>query len=214
MQQEISNEQQWLRRAQSGDFQAFSALVERYQERILRLARRIVGSLHDAEDVVQQTFLSAIESLDSYRAEASVSTWLFRIATNHALKVLRKRRGLPLEVGSNGLGEESYSDLPHPDYVASWRDRPDELLQQAEVRQLLDEAIAELPENYRVVFVLRDIEGLSIREVADVLSLSEANVKIRQLRARLQLRERLTRTLGDEATRVYPHQHHLSQDAA
>lgn len=214
MQQEISNEQQWLRRAQSGDFQAFSALVERYQERILRLARRIVGSLHDAEDVVQQTFLSAIESLDSYRAEASVSTWLFRIATNHALKVLRKRRGLPLEVGSNGLGEESYSDLPHPDYVASWRDRPDELLQQAEVRQLLDEAIAELPENYRVVFVLRDIEGLSIREVADVLSLSEANVKIRQLRARLQLRERLTRTLGDESTRVYPHQHHLSQDAA
>ncbi len=205
-----AHELELLRRARQGDFAAFEALVDRFQPRIYGLARRILGQAHDAEDVTQQTFLSVIEHIDQFRGEAAVATWILRIATNHALKVLRKRRGLPtvaLEVGADP--EDSYDRLPHPDFIAQWKDDPVSLAQTAEVRRLLDEAIAELDEKYRVVFVLRDIEALSVRETAEALGLSEANTKVRLLRARLQLRERLTRVLGDEATRVFSdHSHH------
>jgi RNA polymerase sigma-70 factor, ECF subfamily len=192
-----------LHRAQVGDYSAFETLVERYQGRLHALAWRIVGQKQDAEDVVQRTFLSLIESLDSFREESSVATWILRIATNHALKVLRKRRGLPtigLEVATNS--EDSYASMPHPDYIAQWRDEPVHLAQQAETRHLIDGALADLEEKYRLVFVLRDIEGLTVKETAEALDLSEANVKVRLLRARLQLRERLTRALGDDANRV------------
>jgi RNA polymerase sigma-70 factor (ECF subfamily) len=199
-----------LRRARQGDFTAFEALAERLQPRVYRLARRILGRVQDAEDVVQQTFLSLIESIDTFREEAAVATWVLRIATNHALKVLRKRRGLPtVSLDAPGDGEDSYATVPHPGFIAQWRDDPVELAQRAEVRQLLDAALTELDDKYRVVFVLRDIEGLSIRETAELLGLSEANVKVRLLRARLEIRERLTRAVGDAATQVFPdHRHH------
>jgi RNA polymerase sigma-70 factor (ECF subfamily) len=194
-----------LRRARQGDFQAFERLVQRFQPRVYGLVRRILGQEQDAEDATQQTFLSLIEHLDSFREEASVSTWILRIATNHALKILRRRRGLrtvPVEGGDEA--DDRYATVPHPDFIAQWRDNPADLAQRAEVRRLLEEALAELDDKYRLVFVLRDIEGLSIKETAEALGLSEANVKVRLLRARLLLRERLTRTLGDEATRVFP----------
>ena len=178
-------------------------LVERYQARLLALAWRMVGQEQDAEDVVQRTFLSLVERLDSFREESSVATWILQICTNHALKVLRKRRGLPtvpLDAASDAV--DSYATIPHPDYIARWRDNPAALAQNAETRRLIDGALAELDEKYRLVFVLRDIEGLSVRETAEALGLSESNVKVRLLRARLQLRERLTRALGGESTRV------------
>lgn len=199
-----------LRRARGGDFEAFSALVDRFQRRVFSVARRIVGDQHEAEDVTQQTFLSVMDHLSDFREEASVATWILRIATNHALKVLRKRRGLPtvsLDAPSDD-STDSYAAMPHPEFIAQWRDEPDRLAQQREVRQLIDAALDELPEKYRVVFVLRDIEGLSVKETAEALGLSEANVKVRLLRARLDLRERLTRTLGDEATRMFPSHDH------
>jgi RNA polymerase sigma-70 factor (ECF subfamily) len=127
-----------------------------------------------------------------------------RIATNHALKTLRKRRGLP----TTSLDDDRFENLPHPEYIASWRDTPEALAERAEVRHLLDEALAELDEKYRVVFVLRDVEGLSVRETAEALGLTETAVRVRLLRARLQLRERLTRSLGDEATRIIPDHSH------
>jgi len=105
--------------------------------------------------------------------------------------------------------EDSYAALPHPEFIAQWRDNPANLAENAELRQLLDGAVAELDDNYRMVFVLRDVEGLSVKETAEALGLTEANTRVRLLRARLQLRERLTRVLGDEATRVFPdHAHH------
>jgi RNA polymerase sigma-70 factor (ECF subfamily) len=161
---------------------------------------RILGQAQDAEDVVQQTFLSLIEHIDTFRGESAVSTWVLRIATNFALKILRKRRGLPTVPFDEQ--DESFADVPHPDYIAQWREAPDRLVERAELRELLDRAIAELDDKYRVVFVLRDIEELSTEETADALGLSISNVKVRLLRARMQLRERLTRELGDEATRV------------
>jgi RNA polymerase sigma-70 factor, ECF subfamily len=199
-----------LRQASGGDFEAFSTLVERFQRRVFAVARRIVGDQHDAEDVTQQTFLSVLDHLGDFREESSVATWILRIATNHALKVLRKRRGLPRVSldAPTGDGDDSYATLPHPEFIAQWRDEPARLAQQQEVRQLIDTALDELPEKYRVVFVLRDVEGLSVKETAEALGLTEANVKVRLLRARLDLRERLTRALGDEATRMFPSHDH------
>ena len=199
-----------LRRARGGDFEAFSALVERFQRRVFAVARRIVGNQHDAEDVTQQTFLSLMDHLGDFREESSVATWILRIASNHALKVLRKRRGLPMVSldAPTGDSEDTYATLPHPEFIAQWRDEPSRLAQQREVRQLIEMELDELPENYRVVFVLRDIEGLSVKETAEALGLSESNVKVRLLRARLALREQLTRALGDEATRMFPSHDH------
>jgi RNA polymerase sigma-70 factor (ECF subfamily) len=148
--------------------------------------------------VTQHTFLSAVEHLAGFREEASFSTWLLRIATHAALKVVRKRRGLPtVSLEEMTEPQEGYEGIPHPEFIADWRQSPEELAQNNEIRRLLDDALAELDENHRVVFLLRDVEGMSVKETADSLGLSEANVKVRLLRARLQLRERLTRKLGD-----------------
>jgi RNA polymerase sigma-70 factor (ECF subfamily) len=199
-----------LHQAGQGNLAAFEALVHRLLPRVSGLARRILGPGPDAEEVTQETFLSLLEHLDQFRGDSSVATWVLRIATNHALQVLRKRRGLtvvPLEVTAPDQ-DSGDTPLPHPDYIAQWRDNPEDLAQQAEVRQILEQALAELDEKYRIVFVLRDIEGFSVKETAEMLGLSEANVKVRLLRARLQLRERLTRIFGDEATRVWPSHAH------
>jgi RNA polymerase sigma-70 factor (ECF subfamily) len=130
-----------------------------------------------------------------------------RIATHAALKVIRKRQGLDtisLEAATEGA--DSFGALPHPEFIADWRHSPEQLVERNEIRLLLDEALAQLDEKHRVVFLLRDVEGLSVKETADVLGLSEANTKVRLLRARLQLRERLTRALGDPHRQtVAPH---------
>jgi RNA polymerase sigma-70 factor (ECF subfamily) len=194
-----------FRQAQAGDFAAFEELVGRWQRRVYGVAYRILGRAEDAEDVAQQTFLSLIEHLDTFRGESSVAAWVLRIATNHAFKVLRKRRGLPV-IPLDG-GDDSLDGLPHPEYIAEWRAAPEALAESRELRAFLDRAIGELDDKHRVVFVLRDIEGLSTEETAAALGLSESNVKVRLMRARLQLRERLTREFGDDATRLEPHLH-------
>jgi RNA polymerase sigma-70 factor (ECF subfamily) len=195
-----------VRRAQGGDFAAFEELVGQLQHRVYGLAYRILGGPHDAEDVTQQTFLSLVEHLRDFREESAVAAWVLRIAANHALKLLRKRRGLPTV--SLDEPDEGYAGVPHPEFVAPWRDDPADLAQRHEVRELIDRALAELDDKYRAVFVLRDVEGFSVRETAALLGLSEANVKVRLLRARLALREKLTRVLGDESARVVPDHGH------
>lgn len=197
-----------VRRAKAGELAAFEALANRYEQRVYALARRILRHPQDAEDVTQQAFLSALEHLDGFREEASFSTWLLRIATFAALKVIRKRNGL--EVVSLDEATEPGPDrdsIPHPEYIADWRESPERLVGRNETRRLIDEALDELDEKHRVVFVLRDVEGLSVRETAEALGLSEVNVKVRLLRARLQLRERLTQEFGDPAKRLAPHAH-------
>lgn len=195
-------------RAAAGDFSAFQELVSKFQSRVFRAALRIVGQRQDAEDVTQQTFLSLIEHFESFRGESSVATWILRIATNHALKLLRKRRGLPTVSWNEPSDEDNYSSLPHPEFIARWSATPETLAQQAEVREQIESALNTLDDKYRVVFVLRDIEGLSVRETAETLDLTEGTVKVRLLRARLMLREQLTREFGDEATRLFPDHEH------
>ena len=197
-------------RAQAGQLDAFEALTNRYEQRVYSLALRILRQEQDAEDVTQQTFLSALEHLGGFRGDASFATWLLRIATHAALKVIRKRKGLDTVSLEEATEEsDSYDSIPHPEYIADWRQSPEELVQRNEIQRLLDEALARLDEKHRVVFLLRDVEGLSIKETAEALGLSEANTKVRLLRARLQLREWLTVALGDPDRRVVrsPHPH-------
>jgi RNA polymerase sigma-70 factor, ECF subfamily len=195
--------------AKAGDMAAFEALTTRYEERVYSLAMRILRHEQDAEDVTQQTFLSALENLSGFRGEASFSTWLLRIATHAALKVIRKRKGLDTVSLEEATEPASESEaIPHPEYIADWRLSPEELVQQNETRRLLDESLNQLDPKMRMVFLLRDVEGLSIKETAQALGLSEANTKVRLLRARLQLRELLTRTLGDARRQVIRSAHH------
>ena len=197
-----------VRRAKAGDLEAFDQLTTRYERQVYTLAVRIVRQEQDAEDVTQQTFLSVLENLRGFREESSFATWLFRIATHAALKIIRKRKGLDTvsleEATEPGDGHES---APHPEFIADWRQSPEQLAQQNETRRLLDEALGRLEDKHRLVFLLRDVEGLSIKETAEALGLSEANVKVRLLRARLQLREELTHAFGDESRRLVRHPH-------
>jgi RNA polymerase sigma-70 factor (ECF subfamily) len=194
--------------AKAGDFTAFEALVTKYERRLYNLALRILRREHDAEEVVQQTFLSVIEHLNGFREESAFYTWVARIATNHALAMLRKQKTRAAVTLVDDHSEDSYSDVQHPEFVAQWRETPDEIASRRETRQLLLEALDELDEKYRLVFLLRDVEGLSTAETAESLGISQSNVKVRLLRARLMLRERLTRVFGDEATRVTPGHDH------
>ncbi|HZI31613.1 MAG TPA: sigma-70 family RNA polymerase sigma factor [Candidatus Binatia bacterium] len=198
-----------VHRAQGGELEAFEALTIRHEHRVFALAMRMLRQEQDAQDVTQQTFLSVLEHLDGFRGEASFSTWVLRIASHAALKIIRKRRGLntvSLEEGAEQA--ENAHSIPHPEFIADWRQSPEELAQRNEVRRLLDEALDRLDEKHRLVFLLRDMEGLSVRETAGALDLSEANVKVRLLRARLQLREELTRALGDPERQLKRSHHH------
>jgi RNA polymerase sigma-70 factor (ECF subfamily) len=204
-----TTDDQLVLRAKAGDLDAFEALTTRYEERVFGLALRMLRQEQDAEDVTQQTFLSALENLDGFRGDAAFSTWLLRIATHAALKVIRKRKGLDtISLDAASEGEDGLDSVRHPDFIADWRQSPEQLVHNNEIRRLLDDALARLDEKHRLVFLLRDVEGFSVREAADALGISEANVKVRLLRARLQLREELTRALGDPGTRVRrEHQH-------
>jgi RNA polymerase sigma-70 factor, ECF subfamily len=196
-----------IQRAKEGDFAAMESLLLKYEQQVFGVARRIVQQHQDAEEVTQQTFLSVLEHLNEFREQSQFRTWLLRIATNHALALLRKRAVRAGPSVDDRDAEETYERVPHPEYIAVWRETPEEIAMRRETRQLIDEALAELDEKYRLVFVLRDIEGLSTRETADILAISIEAAKVRLLRARLMLRERLTRLFGDEATRVAPHDH-------
>ena len=198
-----------VQRAKAGDLDAFEMLTTRHEQRVYSLAMRMLRQEQDAEDVTQQTFLSALQNLDGFRGEASFSTWLLRIASHAALKLIRKRKVLEM-VSLEAATEESedFDYIPHPEFIADWRQSPEQLVEKHEIQRLLDEALARLDEKHRLVFLLRDVEGLSIRETAETLGLSEANTKVRLLRARLQLREELTRALGDPATRLERGHHH------
>jgi len=199
-----------VRLAKAGELDAFEGLTNRYEQRVYGLAMRMLRQEQDAEDVTQQTFLSVLENLEGFRGEASFSTWVLRIASHAALKIIRKRKGLnTVSLEEATEPSDDLNSVPHPEFIADWRQSPEHLVERNEVRRLLDDALTRLDEKHRLVFLLRDVEGLSVRETADALELSEGNVKVRLLRARLQLREDLTRVLGDPARQfVRSHHHH------
>jgi RNA polymerase sigma-70 factor (ECF subfamily) len=195
-----------MNRAQAGDFAAFDTLVSRHEARLLGLARSIVRHEQDAEDIVQTSLLSAVEHLKTFRREAAFGTWIGRIVVNHALNLLRKRktRGPVESIDAPG---SSTGEFDHPHYIADWRANVEQQVLDHEVREQLDAALADLPDTQRLTFVLRDIEGLDTAETAKMLDISPANVKVRLLRARLALREKLTPRFGDPRMVVPPHNH-------
>ncbi len=177
-------------RARAADADAFNDLVRRYERKIYRLAKNITQHDEDAEDVLQETFLKAYEHLGDFQGNSKFYTWLVRIAVNEALMKLRKRktdRTVPLDEPVD-TGEETVVRE-----IAVWDEDPEQKYSQDELGKILNEAVQSLKPAFRTVFVLRDIEELSTEETAQTLNISVPAVKSRLLRARLQLREKLTR---------------------
>jgi RNA polymerase sigma-70 factor (ECF subfamily) len=173
---------------QAGDVSAFEELVERYDHKLLRIAEHITHNREDSQDAVQEAFLKAFQHVNDFREDSQFSTWLIRITVNQALMKLRKRRTTK-EVS---IDEDFQADGDlFPREVADWAPNPEELYRASELRDILIKTLKELRLALRTVFVLRDIEGLSIDQTAEVLELSPAAVKARLWRARLQLREML-----------------------
>jgi RNA polymerase sigma-70 factor (ECF subfamily) len=176
--------------AQRGGVDAFTELVNRYESNIFRLARHITQNPEDAEDVLQETFLKAYEHLEDFQGNSKFYTWLVRIAVNQSLMKLRKRKSDasvslddPFDTGEETLTRE----------IAVWDPNPELTYSREEIRAILEKAVESLPPTFRAVFALRDIEELSTEETAAALNLSVPAVKSRLLRARLRLREKLTR---------------------
>jgi RNA polymerase sigma-70 factor, ECF subfamily len=188
-----------LEALKSGDRVEFGRLVEAYSAPIYRLALKILGDQQDAEDVLQETFIKAYRHLKEFEGRSSFSTWLYRIASNEALMLLRRRH--PEAISVDEPVQTPNGDM-EPVEIVDWCCLPEEELLSAESRTHLDQAIDELSANLKVVFILRDIEGLSVRETAEALRISEAAVKTRLLRARLQLREKLSHYYAERLQEV------------
>jgi RNA polymerase sigma-70 factor (ECF subfamily) len=176
--------------ARGGDVHAFETLVNKYDRQIFRIAQHITQNKEDAQDVVQDAFLKAYEKLDQFQGNSKFYTWLVRIAVNESLMRLRKRRtGKMVSIDDDIETEEG--SVPRD--LADWSPNPEQNYGQAELAEILRKTIQGLPHGFRIVFVLRDVDGLSTEETAETLGLSVPAVKSRLLRARLQLRERLSR---------------------
>ncbi len=176
----------------AGDRAEFARLVDIHSPLIYRLGLKMLGTPQDAEDVLQNTFLNALTHLSSFEGRSSVSTWLYRIASNEALMLLRKKQHINIE----DLQTEESDEGLIPEIFSDWSALPENELLSAEAKNIIDAAIAKLPEPLKIVFVLRDMEGVSIKETAEILSLTETNVKTRLLRARMVLREQLSAYYG------------------
>src|ERR1700732_5280039 len=176
--------------SKNGDVAAFEQLVKRYDRRLLRIAQSVTHNREDSQDAVQEAFLKAFQNLDQFREDSQFSTWLIRITVNQSLMKLRRQRTIK-EVSLDEDLQAEGDALPLE--VVDWAPNAEQLYWASELRQILTRTLEEVRPPLRAVFVLRDIEGLSIDETAVVLGLSQAGVKARLLRARLQLREGLNK---------------------
>ena len=175
------------------DEEAFNELVNRHGDKIFRTAYRITGDHAAAEDVLQNVFLILSQNLGSFRNDSKFSTWLYRVASNTSLMYLRSKKKFNTnEIHLEDVANFDESGNLRDAYLKDWSDLPDDKLLSNEGIEKIEEAIEKLPPKYREVFTLRDIEGLSNKEVADALDLSIPAVKSRLLRARLFLRDKLS----------------------
>jgi RNA polymerase sigma-70 factor (ECF subfamily) len=183
------DESQLVSAAKAGDTAAFEELVNRYERKIFRLGMNITQNREDAQDVMQDAFLKAFQNLDRFQGDSRFYTWLVRIAVNEALMKLRKRRpnqvslDEPMTDGEDSVFRE----------IEDWGPSPEQRFAQTELNEILNQVIGELDPIFRVVFLLRDVEGLATEETAQILGISVAAVKSRLLRARLKLRQKLNK---------------------
>jgi RNA polymerase sigma-70 factor, ECF subfamily len=197
---ENNEEQALVDRARAGDASAFTELVDKYERKIFRLAKHITQNDEDAEDVLQESFMKAYSNLDSFQGQSKFYTWLVRIAVNEALMKLRKRKSD--RTVSLDEPHETEEDTVTRE-IAVWEDDPEQKYSREELRSILERAVESLKPAFRTVFVLRDIEEMSTEETAEALGISIPAVKSRLLRARLQLRERLTRVFRRKGDDVF-----------
>jgi RNA polymerase sigma-70 factor (ECF subfamily) len=178
-----------VERARQKDFAAFETLLSRYEDKVFRLAYRIVRNETDAKEILQETFVSIWRKLDTFKGDSQFGSWVYRIATNAALMRLRTQRRHP-EVSTEELpiGYLDNYGVPPPS-GENWSKRPDEQLQSHELRDHIQAAVDTLPDIYRTVFIIRDVEGMSTEETADILGISIPTVKTRLHRARIALRD-------------------------
>jgi RNA polymerase sigma-70 factor, ECF subfamily len=184
------DEAQLVSAAKAGDISAFEELVNRYERKIFRLGMNITQNREDAEDVMQDAFLKSYQNLDRFEGNSRFYTWLVRIAVNEALMKLRKRRPNQVSIDEPMTNDEDESVFRQ---IEDWGPSPEQKFAQTELNQILNGVIGELDPIFRVVFMLRDVEGISTEETGQILGISVAAVKSRLLRARLKLREKLNK---------------------
>jgi len=187
-----------VQRAQAGDFKAFAELIGAHKDKIYGLARKLSGNDQDAEDIVQDTFLKAIDKIDQFRQESSFGTWLYTIALNESRALFAKRKQGDLKPIEEYLPSGHSGDHETGDHhrLFDWRD-PGTVFEREQLRKMIDQRIAELPYKYREAFVLRYVEEMSVKDVARAINESEAATKSRILRARLALRDQLAEFFED-----------------
>ncbi len=201
----MSSELALIERAQQGDQAALAEIVTTHQARVYNVALRMCGNVEDAEETLQETFLNALKALPHFERRSQLATWLYRIASNACLSRRRRDATQPETVSVDEAGEgEPESDFT-PQYFVDWSHTPEDELLSAETRAVMAKAITQLPPTLRIVFIWRDLEGLSVQETAEVLGLSEGTVKVRLHRARVKLRELLS---GYFATRTVREANH------
>jgi RNA polymerase sigma-70 factor (ECF subfamily) len=184
-------------RARANDVAAFEELVGRHEEKIYRLAMRFTRNETDAAEILQETFLSAWRNLDKFEGKAQFGSWLYRVAVNAALMLLRSQKRHPQiaveDLTPEALGEAAKDAGPGLGAGTDWSRRPDDQFQSEELRHQIQLAVDQLPESQRSVFLMRDVDGLSTEDTAEMLGVSIPTVKTRLHRARLTLRAAITR---------------------
>ena len=179
-----------LRRLRERDERAFREMVETYQDRVFNLLYRMIGTREEAEDLAQEVFVTVFKSIDQFRGDAKFSTWLYRVAANHCKNRIKylSRRNRTTGDGLDGVPEHGMEDGGQAPLQAHI-DGPDKILEGLQLERIVQQAIAELDEEHRLLIVLRDLEELSYQEIAAITGLNEGTVKSRLHRARMAIKE-------------------------
>jgi RNA polymerase sigma-70 factor (ECF subfamily) len=188
-----------VERARNRDYVAFEALMRRHNRRLFRVARGVLRDGDAAQDAVQETYLRAFTRLDTYQPSGKFAAWLTRVALNEALMIRRRAQGETVSL--DDVGEESL--VAEEAAATSETPSSDQFVEAAHARALLEHAIDALPENFRMVFMLRAVEGLDVRETAESLGINPTTVRTRLFRAQRILRGELSRRLHTESSEVF-----------
>jgi len=180
------NERLLLKRAKKGDVDAFEQLIEKYQKKVYNIALKMLGNKEDAYDMSHEVFIRVYRSIDKFKEQASLSTWIYKITTNVCLDEIRRRKNRftvsiddDMELNDSKVKRQIEYDGPSPEII----------VEENELREIINKSIQQLPEQYRVVTILRDIQGFSYEEIANILDVPQGTVKSRINRARAMLRD-------------------------
>jgi RNA polymerase sigma-70 factor (ECF subfamily) len=198
MSENQNTEQIDLAALQQKDKGEFARVLDQNADRIYRLALKMVGNPQDAEDILQETFIKAFNNIEQFEGRSKISTWLYRIAINESLMLLRNRNGNTVQFDKEIKTDEG-DDIPRQ--IVDWCCLPEKELMSSEAHQYIRDAIKTLSNANRAAFLLRDVEGLSTKEAAETLEISESALKVRLMRARMQLREELTDFFAEKMAR-------------